>query len=199
MLQSNTTSQGTSSGDSTARLRPVPAETPEGVPPPPKPSVGTLPLQERVHLARQAAEIRLRRLEAIARFSDPQDAPVRDLLLTLTSQASLGLDRLRRIRTGGMWIEDERARVLLREWIHSAWQRFGEGPLDREVALYLAEALLDECACFLVALSNGTTEPAVQRCFEDVAENCRRHLEHVRQVILPSPPGHAKARKHDED
>lgn len=192
MLEAKTT-RGTSSGDSESRLRPV---GPDGQEPPSavKSSVGTLPLQERVHLARQAAEIRLRRLEAIARFSDPQDTPVRELLRTLTSQASLGLDRLRRIRTGGMWIEDERARALLREWIHSAWQRFGEGPLDREVALYLAEALLDECACFLVALSNGATEPAVRKCLEDVAENCRHHLDHVRRVILPSPPEGPKTR-----
>ena len=198
MLEAKSAARGTSSGDSTTRLRPVAAETPEGVSPAPKPSVGTLPIQERVHLARQAAEIRLRRLEAITRFSDPQDAPMRDLLRTLTSQASLGLDRLRRIRTGGMWIEDERARVLLREWIHSAWQRFGEGPLDREVALYLAEALLDECAGFLVALSKGATEPGVRTCLEDLAENCRRHLEHVRQVILPSPPASSRPRRHDD-
>lgn len=194
MLEARTT-PGTSSGDSETRLRTVGADGQEGAG---KPSVGTLPLQERVHLARQAAEIRLHRLEAIARFSDPQDTPVRELLRTLTSQASLGLDRLRRIRTGGMWIEDERAKALLREWIHSAWQRFGEGPLDREVALYLAEALLDECACFLGALSNGTTEPGVRKCLEDVADSCRHHLEHVRRVILPSPPESHKPRTSDD-
>ena len=196
MLEAKTAARGTSSGDSDTRLRPVLPEAPEGVP---KTSVGTLPIQERVHLARQVSEIRLRRLEAITRFSDPQDAPVRELLRTLTSQASVGLDRLRRLRTGGMWIEDERARVLLKEWMHSAWQRFGEGPLDREVSLYLAEALLDECACFLVALSKGAGEPAVRNCLEDLAENCRRHLEHVRQVILPSPPCSRPRRHADED
>lgn len=197
MLEAKT-ARWTSSGDSETRLRPVGPDGQEIASGDRKPNVETLPLQERVHLARQAAEIRLRRLEAITRFSDPQDTPVRELLRTLTSQASLGLDRLRRIRTGGMWIEDERARALLREWIHSAWQRFGEGPLDREVALYLAESLLDECACFLVALSNGATEPAVRNCLEDLANNCRSHLEHVRRVILPSRPESSKPRSSDD-
>jgi hypothetical protein len=144
---------------------------------------------ERIELALAAARTCIRRTETLLSQADPQDGPLQKLLQSLAKKAAQRLTDLERhARTlpgpGSTRWTGKELRDLLRKRFPSVSRPLGEAWINRESGMFLAECLEEECAAFYRDLAAGTTDPATQRLFEDLAKQEQSILEYVRRVLL---------------
>jgi hypothetical protein len=139
--------------------------------------LGTLDPEEGARLLRGAAKAYLSRLRAIAQASDPEDRALRILLGRLEAEASS--------RLGG-WADggESAATALVESFFPSLRYGFGEGRLNRESALYLAECLHEEAFWFYRTLAETTPDEGDRALLERAALAEWGRLAYLRSVLL---------------
>lgn len=152
-------------------------------------NVEDLSLRELLSLCRRAEEMRLRRLEQIRAGSDPVDGPLHDLLRELaleqrTHAQAVEEYEARMPEPEGGGLDRATAERLVLWRIPSIIRGFGEGLLDRDLALFFAESLEEEAARFYRALVEHAPDWESRGFFLNMAERDRCSLEHLRQVVL---------------
>lgn len=167
--------------DPTPSLEPhrAASETAERVPPSESRAFGP---RQCLRMARFAARACLARLQAIAENSDPADVPLRQLLTELQDEAHR---RLESLAPAG---PEEHPTPLEQEWIRthfaSLQQGFGEGALNRDCALHIAECLKEEASRFYRALSDVAIEEQDRILLQRAALAEWGHLQRLRRVLL---------------
>jgi rubrerythrin len=148
-----------------------------------------LSLKELLLLSRQAEEMCLRRFDQIHQGSDPTDLPLHDLLRELSAEGqnhARAVDeyhaRLEYPEIVSLRPTDAERLVLWR--LPSIVRKFGEGLLDRDLALFFAESLEEEATRFYHALSEHAPDGESRSFFTNMAERDRCSLDLLRQVVL---------------
>lgn len=148
-----------------------------------------LSLKQLLELAHRAEEMCLRRLGEIHAGSDPTDLPLQELLADLSSEvinhANAFWEYRARVESpdsGPLPPEDAERLILWR--LPSIARGFGEGLLDRDLALFFAESLEEEASRFYKALSQHAPDGESRGFFMNMAERDRVSLDHLRQVVL---------------
>lgn len=140
-------------------------------------------------ICRRAEEMCLRRLERIRQWSDPEDGPLHDLLQDLVAEERNHLGAIEeyeaRVRgNGDSPVDPAQAERLLGGRLPSLSKRFGEGFLDRDLALFFAESLEEETSRFYRAVKEHAHDGESRSFFLNMAERDRCSLDHLRSVVL---------------
>lgn len=150
---------------------------------------GDLETCELLALGRRAFEMAARRLDQIASASDPRDEALREILRKMSLDSDL---RAAEVEQRENVLPDEcrlsaapeEALALIRGYVSSLGKSFGEGPLSRDAALFLAESLEEETGRLCRVLFQHSREWPVSRLFSDLADQEQRNLRLLREVVL---------------
>jgi hypothetical protein len=148
-----------------------------------------LKLAEKHELALAATMACVDQLKKLMRWSDPHDPALPAFLESLVQNEERRLDELERagIRRGRSVpgrLRHADLRRLLEKFFPSFSRSFGEGPMDRERGMYLAECLEEESANFYRQLANQTIDPAAKELFLRLEREDDSFLQHVRDALL---------------
>lgn len=142
---------------------------------------------EQVALCRKAERLCGRRLRDLRRFADPHDRALHKILDERIEDLNLQLKALERLGRGAAPDgpgESEEAGRFIRSRFPSHTNGFGEGPLIRDVALYLAECLEDERSRFYHEMAAAAREEEARSLFQQLADRDEAHLKFLRTVLL---------------
>jgi rubrerythrin len=144
---------------------------------------------EMVTMGRQAVSSCARRLDEIARASDPADQPLLDLLRKMALEQDIHAAELEQLEN--LYDEDsplpsrsESARQLILGILTSLSKRMGEGPLLRDAALFYAESLEEEASRFFRTLAGHARESRVVERFFELATWEHDNVSFLRDVVL---------------
>ncbi|HEX7896759.1 MAG TPA: hypothetical protein VF950_03310 [Planctomycetota bacterium] len=127
------------------------------------------------------------RLRSLRRFADPQDKPLHKVLDERIADWDVQLRALERLARGAAEpAEDAELAGFLRERFPSHRNGFGEGPIHRDVALYLAECVEDERSRFYHELAGAARDGDARALFQQFADRDAAHLKFLRSVLLYS-------------
>jgi rubrerythrin len=144
---------------------------------------------ELLALGRRALELCARRLDGIAEAADPEDRPLRALLQRMSLDQEIQAASVEDLENGQ--IEESRlpsksdeAASLLRSHLTSLSKGFGEGPLNRDMALFYAESVEEEASRLFRVLASHARESASSRLFAGLSDHERDNLHHLREVVF---------------
>jgi hypothetical protein len=148
-----------------------------------------LRVSEKQDLALAATAACVDRLKKLTRWSDPHDAALHAFLQSLLQNEERRFDELeragiRRDRSGPGRLSQADRRRMLKEFFPSFYKPFGEGPMDREREMYLAECLEEESARFYREMADHATDPANEDLFLRLEREDDSFLQLVRDVLL---------------
>jgi hypothetical protein len=154
-----------------------------------KMSLDDLRVSEKHDLALAATVACVDRLKKLMRWSDPRDAALHAFLESLLRNEERRVDELeragiRRDRSGPGRLRHADLRRLLEGFFPSFYRPFGEGPMDRERGMYLAECLEEESARFYLEMAAHATDPATQNLFLRLEREDDLFLQLVRNILL---------------
>jgi len=125
------------------------------------------------------------RLRSLRRYADPQDKALHRVLDERIDDWSPRLRALDRLgREDASAADDEDIAKLLRDGFPSQRSGIGEGPLNREVALYLVECLEDERSRFYHGMAAAARDGDARALFQQFADRDEAHLKFLRTVSL---------------
>jgi hypothetical protein len=127
------------------------------------------------------------RLRSLRRFADPQDKPLHKIIDERIDDWSLQLHALERLERQGPQPpspDDASIAVFLRDQFPSQRNGFGEGPVNRDVALYLAECVEDERSRFYHLMAAAARDGDARTLFQQFADRDEAHLKFLRTVLL---------------
>jgi len=150
---------------------------------------GDLETGDLLALGRRALELEARRLREIAAGADPVDRPLRELLhhMALESErcaAQVKREEVVRADDARPAHSPEQGLRLITGYVQSLAKSFGEGPLLRDAALFLAESLEEEISRLCRALAEHAKDWKVNRLFVELAERERNNVHFLREVVL---------------
>ena len=145
--------------------------------------IETLTRSGQLALCRRVERLCGLRLRSLRRFADPQDRPLHRLLDERVEESDLQLRALERLGAAEL-PENEDLAGFLRERFPSQRSGFGEGPLHRDVALYLAECVEDERSRFYREMAAGARDGDARALFQQFADRDAAHLRFLRTVLL---------------
>jgi hypothetical protein len=150
---------------------------------------GELNTCELLALGRRALELGARRFDEIARASDPDDRPLHDLLRKMSLDSEIQAASMEQHENllpedSGLSSKPEDGRRLIETYLTSLTKRLGEGPLHRDVALFLAESLEEETSRLCRVLSGHAREWRVSSLFSDLADRELGNFRYLRDVVL---------------
>jgi len=151
--------------------------------------LGTLHLGELLALSRRSMEVGARRYGEIAETSDPTDAPLQELLGKMALRAGIQARSVEEFENqlpeeSRLGSQSGEAMTLIRSYLTSLSKRHGEGPMDRDIALFMAESLEEELARFHRALAEHARESRPRRLLAEMSERELDTLHYLREVIL---------------
>ena len=140
-------------------------------------------------LGRRALELGARRFDEIARASDPEDRPLRDLLRKMALDAELQAAAVEQQENlipeeSGLSCTPGDGQRLIESYLTSLTKRLGEGPLYRDIALFLAESLEEETSRLCRVLAGHAREWRVSQVFSEVADREQGNFLFLREVVL---------------
>lgn len=141
-------------------------------------NVEDLSLKELLSLCRQAEGMCLRRYDQIRERSDPSDQPLHDLLWELASEQQNHARSVEEYEARAPQPETspleaaQAVRMVLRQ-LPSISRSFGEGLLERDLALFFAESLKEEAARFYRVLAEHAPDWESRDFFINMAERDR--------------------------
>ncbi len=149
----------------------------------------SLSLKNLPSLCRQAEKMCLRRFDKIRERSDPDDEPLHELLGDLAAEernhlAAIEEYEARAPGEAAAGLDPDGAECLLRGRLPSLSRGFGEGLLDRDLALFFAESLEEEAARFYRAVMEHAGDGESRSFFLNMSERDRCSLDHLRRVVL---------------
>jgi hypothetical protein len=140
---------------------------------------------ELLTLGRRALELCVSRFGEIADRADPGDEPVRELLRKMSLEEDLQASSVEELENRFPRASRPEAGMgLIRTYLTSLSKRFGEGPLHRDNAMFLAESLEEEASRLYGVLARHAREADVRRLFQDLSERERTNLRYLREVVL---------------
>jgi len=127
------------------------------------------------------------RLRSLRRFADPQDKPLHKILDERIEDLNLqlrALERLDRRAPEPPSPDDADLAGFLSDRFPSQRKGFGEGPVTRDVALYLAECVEDERSRFYQGMAAVARDELTRTLFQHFADRDEAHLKFLRTVLL---------------
>jgi hypothetical protein len=157
------------------------------------PSLGRdfVPLQ-RVWLSRGLVALCLWRLEQILQHCNPLDHPLAGFLKAQIAAEEESADSLKQLdlalhRSGPVEFCSEECDQLLSQFLPSAFNRSGEGLMDRDAALHFVEILESERQSFFFVMLDGLSEDPPGSRLKAESERSGDRLRLVRTILLPPP------------
>jgi hypothetical protein len=153
--------------------------------------ISELSLKERHDLSLAAIMACIERLEKLVRWADPRDEALQGLLGALVDNAELRIRELELAQplftsNGPLRLRHGDVDRLVHAYFPSLSRPLGEGYLDRERGIYLAECLEEEAAYFFRMMATLAPDEGSKNFFLH-SERCEESfLEHVRHVLLRS-------------
>ena len=147
--------------------------------------IEALPKEDQLTLCRaveRACGARLRSLRTVVNSHDTPLLKILDERIDEGRAQLRALDRLDRGTDGSLREED--VERFLRERFPSRKHGLGEGPLTRDVALYLAECLEDERSRFYHEMAGAGRDAEARVLFQQLADRDEAHLKYLRTVLL---------------
>ncbi len=140
-------------------------------------------------LGRRAVELCVDRFGEIAEGADPADQPLQELLGRMSLEADIRATSLEDLENrlpeeSRLPSRSEDALRLIRSYLTSLSKGFGEGPLNRDAALFFAESLEEEASRLYGVLATHARESGIRRCFQEMSERERTNLHYLREVVL---------------
>jgi hypothetical protein len=144
---------------------------------------------EKYQLAMAATLASVDRLKKLVRWSDPHDEALHAFLQSLLRDEERRADALEQSREGRGLLGPSRLRHadierLLKGFFPSFHKRVGEGPIDRERGMYLAECLEEESARFYRGLAERSADDFSRKLFVRLEREDDSFLRLVRDVLL---------------
>jgi rubrerythrin len=147
--------------------------------------IESLSKEDQLGLCRDVERACGARLRDLRSFADPGDQPLKKVL---DERLEDWRDQMRALdrpdRGPGAALAPEDLERFLRERFPSRKIGTGEGPLSREVALYLAECLEEERSRFYHDLAGAAGDPEARALFQKLADRDDAHLKFLRTVTL---------------
>jgi hypothetical protein len=149
------------------------------------------PLQ-RVWLSRGLVALCLWRLEQILRHCNPLDLPLANFLKSQIAAEEECADSLRTLdltlhRSAHVKFSSGECNQLLSRFMPSAFNRSGEGLMDRDAALHFVEILDTERQSFFFLMSDGLSEDPPGSRLKAESEQSGNRLRLVKTILLPPP------------
>lgn len=148
-----------------------------------------LNLSDRYDLALAATVACVDQLKKLVRWSDRRDEALQAFLESLLRNEERRLDELERVgvrrgRSGIPRLHHADLRRMLEAYFPSFYRSPGEGPIDRERGMYLAECLEEESARFYRKMAECASDPASKDLFRRLEREDDSFLQLVRDVLL---------------
>lgn len=137
--------------------------------------------------AREAAAAQANRMECLRRNADPADDSLRQLLEELERECRVVRDAVEEYgrRSGLPASPTFSGNGMIREAFPSFMKtKFGETPLDRDLALHFAELAMQEAARFYLRLSRAAREHEMRSFFSGLAQRFEEQWVHLQKVLL---------------
>lgn len=140
-------------------------------------------------LGRRALELCARRFDEIAGAADPTDQPLQELLRKMATDAAVEAASVEQqenqvLDESRLPSRPEEGARLIRTHLTSLSKSFGEGPLHRDNALFLAESLEEEASRLYRVLAGHARESGPRNLFSALSERERGNLHFLREVVL---------------
>lgn len=144
---------------------------------------------ELLAVGRRSLGLLARRLRAIAGASDRADLALQRLLRGLAIEKEIESADIERQENeipedSTLATRSDEAERFIAGQLPSLRRPFGEGPLHRDVALFLAESLEEEQGRLLRVLGTHARETRAARLFLSLSDRERRTVRQLREVIL---------------
>jgi len=149
------------------------------------------PLQ-RVWLSRGLVALCMRRLEQILQHCNPLDHPLATFLKAQIAAEKESAESLKKLdlalhRSGNVEFRSEKCDHLLSRFLPSAFNRSGEGLMDREAALHFVEILEAERQSFFFLMLDGLSDDPPGDRLKVESEQSEHRLRLVQTIVLPQP------------
>ena len=149
----------------------------------------SMSLSEQYEISLGATVACMDRLKKLARWSDARDESLQNFLQSLLRNEERRLDELNRIgvrpdRPRPRRLQNADLQMLLHGFFPSFYRPLGEGFLDRERGMYLAECLEEESARFYHEMANRVTDPASRTLFLRLEREDGSNLKLVRSTVF---------------
>lgn len=147
--------------------------------------------EERIILARGVIALCLNGFDRLLKAADFRDGEIRALIQNRIDKELEVEDELRRFDWKVAGIRQEcfdhrRYDALLRKYVPSLFVVIGEGPLFRDVVLYLMESLEEERFLFFDAASHHSSHHGLVHLFSREKEISRQRLLNLQGLLLLS-------------
>jgi hypothetical protein len=144
---------------------------------------------ELLTLGRRALELGARRMDEIAAMADPGDQALHDLLRKMSLDAQIQAVSVEQLENRlpeepAIAAMPDEALRLIRSYLTSLTKSLGEGPVHRDIALFLAESLEEETSRLCRVLAGHAREGRARNIFSDLAERERGNGRYLRDVVL---------------
>lgn len=144
---------------------------------------------ELLALGRRALELCARRLDGIADASEPGDLPLRNLLRRMSMDQAIQAASVEdaenvQVEESRLPSKSDAASAFLNRQLTSLSKGFGEGPLNRDIALFYAESLEEEASRLFRLLAATAPDRASSRLFTDLSDHERDNLHLLREVVF---------------
>lgn len=132
----------------------------------------------------EAARRCLDRIREIRGAASPEDFPLLRLLGQIEEEERRHQEGLRRLDADSPGLDPANVRRSVSALLQVLGQRLGEGPLDRDVAMYFAEVVEDASARFYASLAAAARDEQARSVFRDMANAERARVAHLRNVVM---------------
>jgi rubrerythrin len=144
---------------------------------------------ELLTLGRRALELGARRIEEIADMADPGDQSLLELLRKMSLDAQIQAAAVEQLENllpedPAISAKPEEGLRLIRSYLTSLAKSLGEGPVHRDIALFLAESLEEETSRLCRVLASHAREGRARNVFADLADREQGNFRYLRDVVL---------------
>lgn len=144
--------------------------------------IEALSSEEQLALCRDVERVCGFRLRSLRRYADERDLPLQKLL---DERIADGRIQARALERGTpVSLPEKDVDRFIRDRFPSQRLGFGEGPLTRDVALYLAECVEDERCRFYHEMARAASDDATRALFERMAARDAESLKFLRTVVI---------------
>jgi hypothetical protein len=144
---------------------------------------------ELLTVGRRAFELGAQRIDQIAEVADPTDQPLREILRKMSLDAQMQAASVEQLENllpeePPISAKPEEGMRLIRSYLTSLTKSLGEGPLHRDIALFLAESLEEETSRLCRVLAGHAREGRARNVFAALALREQGNFRYLRDVVL---------------
>ena len=137
----------------------------------------------------RALELGAQRIDQIADMADPGDQPLREVLRKMSLDAQLQAASVEQLENllpeePSISSKPEEGLRLIRGYLTSLTKSLGEGPVHRDIALFLAESLEEETSRLCRVLAGHVREGRARNIFAGLADREQGNFRYLREVVL---------------